>query len=43
MAKVRVNSTGQKRDNSVVGQVKQFAVDSQRFLDKCQKPNKQGE
>ena len=42
MGKVRVNSTSNKKDDSMVGQVKQFTVDSQRFLDKCAKPNREG-
>ena len=43
MAKGRGSSSANtKKDTSVVGQVKEFAVDSQRFLDKCTKPDKEG-
>ncbi|CAI2380010.1 unnamed protein product [Moneuplotes crassus] len=33
-------SSDVKKDESYTGQLKQFAVDSQRFMDKCEKPNK---
>ena len=38
----RGSSSGPKKDKSVVGQVKQFAKDSQTFLDKCNKPSREG-
>ena len=31
-----------KTDKSMVGQLKQFQVDSVRFLNKCQKPDRKG-
>ena len=42
MAKGRGSSNKVVKDNSIVGQVKEFAVDSQRFLNKCEKPSKEG-
>ena len=43
MAGKRVSSSNStKKDKSIQGQVKQFAKDSQMFLDKCNKPNREG-
>ena len=42
MGKVRINSTDNKRDDSLTGQAKAFYKDSYRFMEKWQKPNKEG-
>ena len=42
MPKGRVSNSAGKKDRSVVGQVKEFAVDSQRFMNKCKKPDREG-
>ena len=42
MAKGRGSSNTVKKDNSIIGQVKEFGVDSQRFLNKCAKPDREG-
>ncbi len=41
MAKGR-NQVKAKKDDSVVGQLTQFVAESQRFINKCAKPDKKG-
>ena len=42
MGKKNVSQGKKKVDPSVMGQIKQFTVDSQRFINKCDKPDKKG-
>ena len=42
MAKKNVSQGKKKVDETVMGQIKQFTTDSQRFINKCDKPDRKG-
>ena len=42
MGKKNVSQGKKKVDETVMGQIKQFTTDSQRFINKCDKPDRKG-